>query len=238
MHQNDAVRLLPGLPHHIAVNGVRTGVPAYSVLGADIPVHPLPAFLLYFGFQLLHQAFPAVASAHRVGAAAGKPQITDAFCVHIGSNALLQQCNVRPVGFAAAVDIAVLVGSRVQCDLMSGADRFGEQGQILFVVAGSHHKKGGVHPCSVQGIEHIRRGLAGAVIKGQADPLFRKDRSSGLCLHRNRDGRGEHRGVRYRGQILRLTSGDDRRRSRYKPHDKGKQHHRRNSGPPASGKVF
>ena len=42
--------------------------------------------------------------------AAGETQIPDAFCIHIGDNALLQQCNVRPVGFAAAIDVAVLVG--------------------------------------------------------------------------------------------------------------------------------
>ena len=126
----------------------------------------------------------------------------------------------------------------MQCNLVPGGSSLCEQGQVFLVVAGGYHKKGAVHPGGVQRSQHLRGGLAGAVIKGQADPLFRKDRGSGLCLHRNRDGRGEHRGVRYRGQILRLTSGDDRRRSRYKPHDKGKQHHRRNSGPPASGKVF
>ena len=48
-------------------------MPAYGVLGADVPVHPLPALLLYFGFQLLHQAFAAVAPADGVGAAARKP---------------------------------------------------------------------------------------------------------------------------------------------------------------------
>ena len=40
------------------------------------------------------------------------------------------------------------------------------------------------------------------------------------------------------GQILRLTAGDDWRRSRYKPHNEGEQHHGRNSGPPAPCEIF
>ena len=120
MHQNNAMGLLAGFPHYIAVNGVRTGVAAHGVLGADVPVHPLPAFLSHFGFQLLHQPFAAVAAAHRVGAAARESQITDALCVHIGRDALLQQGDIRPVGFAAAVDVAVFVGGRVQRDLVPG----------------------------------------------------------------------------------------------------------------------
>ena len=102
--------------------------------------------------------------------------------------------NVLPISVAAAVDIAVLVGSRVQRDLVPGADRFGEQGQILLVVTGSHHKKCGVHSGRVQRAEHIRCGLAGAVVKGQADPLFRQRLGSRLLLLlcQSRNGGGEH----------------------------------------------
>ena len=104
--------------------------PAHGVLGADVPVHPLPAALLYLGLQLRHQPLAAVAAAHGIGAAAGKAQVPDALSVHIGRNALFQQGNVLPVGGAAAVDIAVFVGGRVQRDLMPGGSSLCEQGQI------------------------------------------------------------------------------------------------------------
>lgn len=73
-----------------------------------------------------------------------------------------------------------------------------------------------------------------------ADPLFRQRLGSRLLLLlcQSRNGGGEHRSVRCRGKILRLTSGDDRRRSRYKPHNEGEQHHGRNSGPPAPCEIF
>ena len=171
--------LLAGFPHHIAVDGIRTGVPTHGVLGADVPVHPLPAALLYLGFQLRHQPLAAVAAAHGVGAAAGKAQVPDVLGVHIGGNALLQQGDILPVGGAAAVDVAVFVGGRVQRDLMPGGSGLREQRQIFLVVAGGYHKKGAVHPGGIQSRQHLRGGLAGAVIKGQADPFFRQGRGCG-----------------------------------------------------------
>ena len=218
MHQHHAMGLLAGLPHHIAVDGIRTGVPAHGVLGADVPVHPLPAALLYLGFQLRHQPLATVAAAYGVGAAAGKAQVPDALSVHIGRNALFQQGDVLPVGGAAAVDVAVFVGGRVQRDLMPGGSSLCEQGQIFLIVAGGHHKKGAVHPGGIQRSQHCRGGLAGAVIKGQADPFFRQGRGSGRtgigCSHR-RCGRGKGRKVRRGGQLVQLAA--HRRACRHQP---------------------
>ena len=209
MHQHHAMGLLAGLPHYIAVDGIRAGVPAHGVLGADVPVHPLPAALLHLGFQLRHQPLAAVAAAHGVGAAAGKAQVPDVLGVHIGGNALLQQGDILPVGGAAAVDVAVFVGGRVQCNLVPGGSSLREQGQVFLVVAGGYHKKGAVHPGGVQRSQHLRGGLARAVIKGQADPFFRQGRSSGRtgigCSHR-RCGRGKGRKVRRGGQLVQLAA--------------------------------
>ena len=100
----------------------------------------------------------------------------------------------------------------MQRDLMPGGSSLREQGQIFLVVAGSYHKKGAVHPGGIQGRENIRRGLAGAVIKGQADPFFRRRRE--FFRHRGRRGltfsRCQEFRVRNRGQIA-LPAADDRR---------------------------
>ena len=39
MHQHDALDLLAGLPHDVAEDGACTGLAAYGVLGADVPVY-------------------------------------------------------------------------------------------------------------------------------------------------------------------------------------------------------
>ena len=236
MHQNHAVCLLAGLVHHIAVDGVRTGVTAHSVLGADIPVHPLPALLLHFGLQLFHQLSAAVAAAHRVGAAAGEPQIPDAFCIHIGGNALLQQCNVRPVGFAAVIDVAVLVGGGMQRDLMPGSGSLCEQGQILLVVAGSHHKKGAMDPGGIQCCQHRRSRPAGPVIKGQADPFFGL-RTAGVVRKGGSSGT-ECRSVRHGGQVLLGAAGKPGGCPGSKPGNKGKQGECGHPHPLAQRMVF
>ena len=45
MHQNDALGLLAGLTHYIPVDGPGTGLSAYGILSADVPV--------YIGISLL-----------------------------------------------------------------------------------------------------------------------------------------------------------------------------------------
>ena len=97
----------------------------------------------------------------------------------------------------------------VQRDLMPGGSSLCEQGQIFLVVAGGHYKKGAVHPGGIQRSQHLRGGLAGAVIKGQADPFFRQGRGSGRtgigCSHRRR-GRGKGAEVRRGGQLVQMPA--------------------------------
>ena len=49
----------------------------------------------------------------------GKAEAGDSGGVRIGGDALAQQLDVGPEGVGAAVDVAVLVGGRVQGDLVS-----------------------------------------------------------------------------------------------------------------------
>ena len=67
----------------------------------------------------------------------------------------------------------------MQRDLVPGGSGLREQRQIFLVVAGGYHKKGAVHPGGIQRRQHLRGSLAGAVVKGQADPFFRQGRSGG-----------------------------------------------------------
>ena len=83
--------------------------------------------------------------------------------------------------YAAALDkIAAYDYDCILLDIMlPGGSGLREQRQIFLVVAGSYHKKGAVHPGGIQSRQHLRGGLARAVIKGQADPFFRQGRSGG-----------------------------------------------------------
>ena len=214
MHQNDALGLFTGLPHHIAVDGGCAGFAAHSILGADVPVHRGEAFFSGLRFQFAHEAFAAVASADGVGAPARKAQIADALGMDVGRDALLQQGEVLPVGVRASIDVAVLVRGRVKCDLVPGGFCFGEKRQILLVVPGRHHKKGGPDSGGVQSGQNVRRRLAGAVVEGQADPFVRR------CGRRFRHrpgrhfacGRGDETFVRDGRQVV-FPAPDDRRRS-------------------------
>ena len=213
MHQNDALGLFTGLPHHIAVDGGCTGLAAHSILGADVPVHRGEAFFSGLRFQFAHEAFAAVASADGVGAPARKAQIADAFRVDVGRDALLQQGKVLPVGVRASVDVAVLVRGRVECDLVPGGFCLGEKRQIFLVVPGRYHKKGGLDSGGVQRGQNVRRRLAGAVIEGQADPFIR--RSGRRFRHRPGRhlacGRGDETFVRDGRQVIFLAPNDRRR---------------------------
>ena len=120
--------------------------------------------------------------------------------------------------YAAALDkIAAYDYDCILLDIMlPGGSGLREQGQIFLVVAGGYHKKGAVHPGGIQGRENIRRGLAGAIIKGQTNPLFRQG-GIGLrfrCGHRGHS-RGEGCCIRPDGQI-RLCA--DSRTARRKTH--------------------
>ena len=124
----------------------------------------------------------------------------------------------------------------MQRDLVPGGSRLGEQGKILFVVVGGHHKKGAVHPGSVQGGQDIRCGFAGTVIKGQADPFFGL-RTAGVVRKGGSSGT-ECRSVRHGGQVLLGAAGKPGGCPGSKPGNKGKQGECGHPHPLAQRTVF